>query len=270
MALTDMLLSRIAAVVLALLLGVILLLWVSIGDTLSGTFRTLLGVAAAGLCVLFFSRLIMRFSRVKNLPILPLARPPLRWERREQFDPIDAGPQRASGYTGYTDSFSATMTVHRYLAALPTEEVRIAYCSLACAYLGERMSAPHPPSIVGNGERRRPEAQISTEEALGWLAGIHRDYPDNAPPDSSFVLHALENAVKNYANGRSLALQQAEMALATETLVAGLNHETRRRKLDAHRALCDLDLDFSRGLLRWGSDQGGHLGTLHNNARLAT
>ncbi|QAY78929.1 hypothetical protein [Sphingosinicella sp. BN140058] len=265
MTLTDLLLSRFTTGVLATSLGIVLLVWAGYVDTTGGRLQTLLGVAAAGLCAMFLLRLVARFRRLSQPAALP-ARQSLRWEESGRFDPVDAGPRRGTGYIAYTDSFSATGTVHHYLAALSEEETRIVFCGAACAYLRERMGLPPSQILSDEGERRPPTTPVSAVSTLGWLAAIHRDYPDNAPPDSSFVQRALHHAAEEYADGRSLALQRAWRSLDTELLRAGLDPDSRRLRLDAQRELRDLDVKASTTLLRWGADQGRQLGRLHGPA----
>lgn len=259
--LLDRLLSRKASLVLALLLLAILALYARSGEASAGWPRTLLGLSATGLCAIYGLRLLARRRRWKRLPSPP-AGPPLRWEDRERFDPISAGSERARGYTGYTDSFSATMTVHRYLAALPDEETRVTAGGFACAYLRERMGLPPSPVLAGESQPC-PAREPAAKSILGWLAGIHRDYPDNAPADSTFVERALHESVTEYAGGRSLSLQQAWMSLATQTLVAGLSQDERQRQLDAQRLSADLDHAAIRRLLCWSAERGRKLGLDH-------
>jgi hypothetical protein len=187
----------------------------------------------------------------------------LRWDPLSRFDPADAGARRGTGYIGYTETFSATGTVQAYLEALPDEETMIATCAFACAYLGERMGRPASSVLEADGAQRAPAGALSAENVFGWLAAIHRDYPDNAPADSSFVQYALHDAAENFADGRSLALQKAWRDLAIATLSSTPDYAARQAKLDAHRALSDLNADACRPLLRWGAAQGRALGQLH-------
>ena len=256
----DLLLSGKASAALALGLLVLVALQArSAGATSDGP-HLVLGGAAMVLLLIYGLRLVARIRRLWR-PAMP-ASAPLRWSDQPRFDPVRADPASLTGYFGYTDSFSATMTVHRYLAALPDEEARIAACGFACAYLRERMALAPRPSLVGE-ERRSPARTLAAESMLGWLAGIHRDYPDNAPADSEFVERALHEAATEYGDGRSLALQRGWMSLATDTLLAGLGESDRQRRLEAQKALTDLDRDAARSLLRWGGDYGRELAGRH-------
>jgi hypothetical protein len=116
-----------------------------------------------------------------------------------------------------------------------------------------------------DGPQRPPAQPLSAENILGWLAAIHRDYPNNAPADSSFVQYALHDAAQNFADGRSLALQKAWRELSIVTLREIQDFKARQARLDAHRALSDLDPDTCRQLLRWCAAQGRALGRLHGS-----
>ncbi|MBV9931515.1 MAG: hypothetical protein JO013_11295 [Alphaproteobacteria bacterium] len=201
-----------------------------------------------------------RFARAAKPP----ARPGPSWSPRPRFDPIDAGPARGRGYTGYTESFAATGTVYAYMDALPDEEARILTVAFACAYLQTRMGARLSPQLTADGGEGEGGGALDASSALGWLAAIHANYADNAPPDSTFVRLALERAVEDYARGRSLRAQRAWRDLATKLLVDGLEVNERSARLDEERKRTDLDPAAVRPLLLAAARAGRDLGASHN------
>lgn len=268
MQLIRILFSRGATIVLALWLVAMALVWHRYAPLLREGSRTWFAAGALLIGALYLLRLILRMRR-HPASYRPLTRPPLRWDLLDRFDPADAGARRGTGYIGFTESFSATGTVQAYLEALPDEETRIATCAFACAYLRERMDSPASSVLDADGPQRAPARALRAENVFGWLAAIHRDYPDNAPADSSFVQYALHDAAENFAHGRSLALQKAWGHLATATLSSTPDYRARQSKLDAHRALSDLDPDTCGPLLRSGAAQGRALGRLHGSGAAA-
>jgi hypothetical protein len=251
-------LIRPVVLVLAIMLGATALVWYRYSPLLPEAWRPWAGGAAALLCVAYMLRLAARMHREDAV-----LHPPLSWTPQARFDPVDAGAERGTGYRGYTETSSAEGTVQNYLGALPREDARIAACAFACAYLGERMGRAPGDWLDGEGEERAPRYPLLAEEMFGWIAAIHKSYPDNAPPDSTFVHSALSDATKNYAEGRSLALQRAGRALAIRLVVAGLDFDARRGEMDAQRALRDLDGEDTRALLRWGATEGRALAREH-------
>jgi hypothetical protein len=259
-----MLFSRGATIVLALWLAAMALVWHRYAPLLGEGSRTWFAAGALLIGALYLLRLILRMRR-HPASYRPLTRPPLRWDLLDRFDPADAGARRGTGYIGFTESFSATGTVQAYLEALSGEKTRMATCAFAFAYLGERMGSPASAILDPDGPQRPPAQPLSAENILGWLAAIHRDYPNNAPADSSFVQYALHDAAQNFADGRSLALQKAWRELSIVTLREIQDFKARQARLDAHRALSDLDPDTCRQLLRWCAAQGRALGRLHGS-----
>lgn len=205
---------------------------------LDGLYNAVLGLLALVMFVILVLRLYWRWGRrVSSRPSMAGASP-LTWHEQADFVPVSNRTEDISGYIGYTESFAAYRTTLSFLTALTNEESRITYAGFAFGYLSLRMGEPDGAVSAAECPDVPASASLPAGAILGWLASIHRTYPDNAAADSKFVQSALGRVVADYRNGRSYRLQARYDAVVINTSLAKIGQRSER--LDAEKNRHDL------------------------------